>query len=372
MIRIAASYVEDVRNAKSGTDLAPLLQAAVELEHATIPPYLCAYFSLKNGSNAAVGEIIRSVVVEEMLHLTIASNLMIALGGKPALNSRSFVPDYPGGLPMGIGEHLQVHLRKCSTGQIGDVFMKIEEPEQPIRIPLAAAAEPAPVPDFATIGAFYLALADKIQELGDSAFTGTPEHQVVASTWFPDPEEMFAIMDVGTAVQGIQVIINQGEGTRTSPFDNEGAPAHYYRFEQIVNGRRLIPRPGSTPPYAYGGDRVELDMQNVWDMDEDPKVAKYKAGSLSRQRAEQFNYSYTGLLNSLHRTFNGHPGELDHALGLMFELRLLSQQVLSTAAEWADPAVTEVKQTGLSFEYQALGARAGSSAAAGNGQRRDR
>jgi len=360
-----------VRNAKSGTDLAPLLQAAVELEHATIPPYLCAYFSLKNGTNAAVGEIIRSVVVEEMLHLTIASNLMIALGGKPALNNQYFVPDYPGGLPMGIGEHLQVRLRKCSPGQIG-VFMKIEEPEHLIPIPLAAAADSALVSEFATIGAFYLALAGKIQELGDSAFTGKPEHQVVASKWFPDPEEMFAITDVRTAVQGIQVIINQGEGTRTSPFDNEGAPAHYYRFEQIVNGRRLIPRPGSTPPYAYSGDPVELDMQNVWDMDDDPKVAKYKAGSLSRQRAEQFNYSYTGLLNSLHRTFNGHPGELDHAMGLMFELRLLSQQVLSTAAEWADPAVTEVKQTGLSFEYQALDARAGSSAAAGNGQRRDR
>jgi Ferritin-like len=372
MIRIAARYVEDVRNATSAGDLAPLLQAAVELEHATIPPYLCAYFSLKNGTSPAVGEIIRSVVVEEMLHLTIASNLMIALGGNPTLKSAEFVPKYPDGLPMGIGEHLQVHLRKCSADQIGDVFMKIEEPEHPIRIPLAAAAESALVPDFATIGAFYLALADKIQDLGDSAFTGKPEHQVVASKWFPDPEEMFAITDVRTAVQGIQVIINQGEGTRTNPFDSEGAPAHYYRFEQIVKGRRLVPRPGARPPYAYGGDKVELDMQNVWDMDDDPKVAKYQAGSLSRHRAEQFNYSYTGLLNSLHRTFNGHPEELDHAMGLMFELRLLSQQVLSTAAEWADPAVTAVKQTGLSFEYQALAAAAGSSAGAGNRQRRDR
>jgi hypothetical protein len=355
MIRIDARYVEDVQDAKTGDDLAPLLQAAIELEHATIPPYLCGYFSLKNATNTAAGDIIRSIVVEEMLHLTIASNLMISLGGKPTLNNPEFVPNYPDGLPMGIGQHLRVHLRKCSLPQVEDVFMKIEEPEYPIAIPVAAEAERLPAPEFATISAFYLALADKIQTLGDAAFIGEPAHQVIASRWFPDPEEMFAIKDVKTAVQGISVIIDQGEGTATNPFDDSGAPAHYYRFEEIVKGRRLIPRPGATPPYVYGGDRVDLDVQNVWDMDDDPKAAKYKPGSLSRHRADQFDYSYTRLLNSLHSTFNGHPEELDHAMGLMFELRLLSQQVLATPAEWAAPDVTAPKQTGLSFEYQASG-----------------
>ena len=106
--------------------------------------------------------------------------------------------------------------------------MKIEEPEHPIDIPVVLEAERARAPEFATIGAFYLALADKIQTLGDSAFIGEPAHQVVASRWFPDPEEMFAIKDVKTAVQGITVIIDQGEGTATNPFDDSGAPAHYY------------------------------------------------------------------------------------------------------------------------------------------------
>lgn len=351
MIRIDTRYVEMVNDARTGDDLAPLLQAAIELEHATIPPYLCAYFSLRQASNSAVSQIIRSIVVEEMLHLTIASNLMISLGGAPMLNGPTFVPDYPGGLPMGIGEHLQVHLRKCSLLQVQDVFMKIEEPEKPLDIPVSDDASTEAL-QFATIGAFYQALAQKIQALGSSVFVGNPAHQVVASRWFPDPEEMFAITDVRTAVQGIDLIIDQGEGTATNPFDDSGAPAHFYRFEEIVKGRRLIARPGAKPPYVYGGDRVELDEQDVWDMDDDPKVAKYKPGSLSRYRADQFNLAYTRLLNSLHRTFNGHPDELDHAMGSMFELRLLSQQVLATPAEWADPAVTAQKQTGLSFEYQ--------------------
>lgn len=234
--------------------------------------------------------------------------------------------------------------------QIKTVFMQIEEPEDPIDIPVLEAARP----QWATIGAFYQALADKIAALGDSIFVGDPAYQVVASKWFPDPKQMFAIKDVQTAVQGINVIIDQGEGTSTSPYDGSGEPAHYYRFEQIVKGRLLIERPGATPPYGYGGDPVVLDPKTVWDMDDDPKVAKYKAGSLSRQRADRFNYAYTRLLNSLYRTFNGRPEELDHAMGLMFELRLLSQQALATAAEWTDDTVTADKQTGLSFEYRAL------------------
>lgn len=86
-------------------------------------------------------------------------------------------------------------------------------------------------------------------------------------------------------------------------------------------------------------------------MDDDPRIDKYRPGSQSRRMAEQFSYSYTRLLNSLHQAFNGTPASLDHAMGLMYELRLLAHQVLSTPAVWADPTKTTVAQTGLSFEY---------------------
>nr|MCU0322110.1 ferritin-like protein [Chitinophagaceae bacterium] len=45
------------------------LQVAIELEHSTIPPYLCALYSIKEGTNVAASQIIRSVVIEEMLHM---------------------------------------------------------------------------------------------------------------------------------------------------------------------------------------------------------------------------------------------------------------------------------------------------------------
>jgi ferritin-like protein len=49
------------------TSLASLrehLQWAIELEHATIPPYLCALYSIKPGHNAQAREVLSSVMVE--------------------------------------------------------------------------------------------------------------------------------------------------------------------------------------------------------------------------------------------------------------------------------------------------------------------
>lgn len=354
-MKIQRQYIEQIKSAQEPEDLWPLVQNAIELEHATIPTYLCGYFTLEQNTNPEVGNIIRSVVIEEMLHLTIASNLLIALGGSPAINKPNFVPKFPGGLPMGIGDGLEIHLRKCSIDQVRDIYMAIEEPEHPIDIPVAALAAMAIQPEFETIGAFYHFLAKKIEELGNQ-ITWHTENQVVATKWFPDPTEMFEINSVDSAKRAIQVIVNQGEGTSKTPFsvDADGAPAHYYRFEEIVKGRKLIHKPGAQPPFEFGGERIVLDTGSVWDMDDDPEIEKYKEGSVSRRMATQFSYSYTRLLNCLHNAFNGDPAQIDHAMGVMYELRLLAQQVLETPAEYADPSVTLKKRTGLSFQYQIL------------------
>ena len=46
------------------------LQQAVELEHSTIPLYLYSLYSLDRNSNREISDILQSVVVEEMLHMT--------------------------------------------------------------------------------------------------------------------------------------------------------------------------------------------------------------------------------------------------------------------------------------------------------------
>ena len=71
------------------------LQTAIEIEWSTIPPYLCALWSLADGPNEYVAGNVEEVAMEEMLHLTLACNLLNAIGGRPRL-----VPDPVTQLPQ--------------------------------------------------------------------------------------------------------------------------------------------------------------------------------------------------------------------------------------------------------------------------------
>ena len=337
MLRITRDVVEQVRGVTDPAELHRHLQAAVELEHATIPPYLAAYYSIKPGRNGAAAAILRSVVVQEMLHMTIAANILNAIGGAPELDKPGFIPVFPGPLPMGIHSGLNVGLRRLTRRLVSDTFMVIEEPEDVIDIPveepatrrfaaLGRTAEPA---EYATIGQFYDAVVDKIRELGQSAFTGDPERQVVDPTWFP-PDQLFAIATVDDAARAVDVIVEQGEGTRTSPDDGTFEPAHYYRFAEIVNGRALVRDESSPVKWSYSGAAVGVDPAGVWNTLDDAKTVDYPPGGRARMLAEAFNVAYTNLLRALDQTFNGDPGNLKVALGLMYELRLTAIALVST------------------------------------------
>src|SRR5580698_10960616 len=83
------------------SQLQAYLQVAIRLEHATIPPYLTAAYTAKIESNKASIDAITAVAKEEMLHLTLAANLLNAVGGSPDLLGADFVPSYPCPLPSG-------------------------------------------------------------------------------------------------------------------------------------------------------------------------------------------------------------------------------------------------------------------------------
>ena len=342
MLKLDRQLIAQINAAQEPEDLHGLVQSAIKLEHATIPAYLAAYFTLKLGTNQPVGEIIRSVVVQEMLHMTIAANLLIAIGGHPQIDRPDFIPTYPGPLPLDIGGDLIVGIEKCSIAQVQTMFMAIEQPQEPIDIKALQAGP------YATIGEFYDALDLKLAEFGPRAFAhGRFDEEVVDPTWFP-PDQLFRITDYRSASAGIRLIVRQGEGTRRDPEDPEGEPAHYYRFEQIVKGRRLIRDPSAPSGYVFGGAPVTLDVTNVWNMQPNPPAPDtLPAGSAARQAAIGFAYGYTSLLRSLHEAFNGAPETIGRTLGLMYQLRLTAQTVLQTPLP-SDPGLS----TGLNFTYQ--------------------
>jgi hypothetical protein len=82
-------------------DLRRHLQWAIELEHATIPPYMYALYSLDPASNAEAAQVLGTVLIGEMLHLTLAANLLKAVGGSPVLDAPELLPPCPHPLPHG-------------------------------------------------------------------------------------------------------------------------------------------------------------------------------------------------------------------------------------------------------------------------------
>jgi hypothetical protein len=313
VIEIEKSYLEAVRAASTPQELHESLQSAIVLELATIPPYLTAYLSLTPGENTDVADLIRSVVIEEMLHLTIAANVLNALGGCPVLDSRDVVLDYPAQLPMGVTGGLTVHIGPMSISQC-EAFMQIEQPEDPIADRAGS--------NVVTIGDFYAAIIDKIKEFGEPAFA-TPSAPQVTAPWFPS-SQLFAVTDVASAARALGIIVEQGEGTTTSPEDGDGAGelAHYYRFAEIKHGRRLVPDPSAEEGFSYTGDPVVFTPSGVHPMITDPKTAFYPPGTKAGLLTEQFGRSFRHLLVALQKTFTGRPLALNAAMGTMYELRL--------------------------------------------------
>ncbi len=66
------------------------------------------------------------------------------------------------------------------------------------------------------------------------------------------------------------------------------------------------------------------------DVTDNPTRASYAEGSAALHLFDNFNYMYTSLLKSLHTTFNGAPGDLDAAIGLMESCK---QQALALTAQ---------------------------------------
>jgi hypothetical protein len=65
----ASPRAADLTRIDSIESLRAHLQSAIEVEHFTIPPYLCALWSLDPVRNSEASEVVRSVVIEEMLHM---------------------------------------------------------------------------------------------------------------------------------------------------------------------------------------------------------------------------------------------------------------------------------------------------------------
>ena len=321
------------------------LYAALQLEHATIPAYLTALYSIHPGTNTAAVHVLRAVVVEEMLHLTLAANLLNAIGGTPDLTRADFVPEYPAFLPDGETD-IEVGLERFSKHAIA-TFLKIERPghaggKKPRTIQRkkrggkgglhASGATAKSEEHFYSIGEFYEEISESLVTLGEEKarkgeqlFIGDPAKQVTPEYYYSGGGDVIPVTDLPSAQLAIRLISEQGEGIGKAIFDFEGELSHYYRFEQLTLGRYYQKGDKAGHP---SGRPVDVDWHAVYPIKANTRTADFPEGSELRAAAVQFNRTYAEFLALLTRAYSGQPQLLIAAVGDMFRIKGLFLQLM--------------------------------------------
>ena len=181
--------------------------------------------------------------MEEMLHLTMAANLLNAVGGRPKLDAPSLLPQFPTYLPHS-NSAFEVPLLKFSPEAV-EIFLQIEQPGEHDGLPEDN--------HFETIGQFYeaieVALERLAEKLGEEAlFCGDPARQVTDELYYGGSGRIVTVADLESALAALEEIVEQGEGLqhqevwdgdRDMFHPEREEVAHYFRFQEIAVGRRL-------------------------------------------------------------------------------------------------------------------------------------
>ena len=301
------------------------LQVAIQIEWATVPLYLTTLYSIVEGYNTEIRDLISSVVREEMFHMVQVANILIALNGSPLIDDASVAPSYPvTGLPGGVLPNLTISLERLSLEYVFKVFMAIEIPQRSL------VASPAIRNKETTIGAFYGDLKDCIDQFGENIFNVSTADQQVKWPWDAreDVGDVITVTDKASALKAIDIIVSQGEGSGLLDPTEIGSEklAHFYKFEEIVCRKHLVKV--SDFHYAYSGAPIQFDPNGVWPMRSNPNTTNISPNCVVEYRA--FHGIYRKILHRLQELLNGHPEDIFVVLKLMESLKIHAKKLTLT------------------------------------------
>jgi hypothetical protein len=350
---------------KTLPQLQDMLRTAMQLELSTIPPYLCGLYTIKEGSNVQASTLIRSVVVEEMLHMILVANILNAITvpdpkdpGKKLFDVEQIIPKYPTPLPGNIVPAMppgqppfMVHLRKFSREAL-DEFCTIERPSDPDE----SLTDPNA---FDGIGQFYQAIRFGLLHLNESTpggiFKGDPARQVTPEHYYGSGGRIIKVESYADAEAAIAEIVGQGEGidgtiaTDHVMFGEGIEYAHYFKFQEINFGRLYsandtnFQMPVKSIPT---GAAFDVSWSSVYNMKADPVMKDYKDDPALFEKAVDFNKTYVTLLNNINDAVSGDPGLLIKGIAVMYDLKYKALELLNIPlgnGECAGPTFEYVK-----------------------------
>jgi len=300
---------------------------ATRVELSTIPPYLYAMYSIEDQASAPA-RMLASIVVEEMLHVCLTTNLLLALGGEPDFG-REASPDYPGMLTHHKPD-LPLELKAFSIGLVKDMFMQLEQPQHRHSLPEDD--------DYETLGQFYAALSAALATLGrrTDLFADPQRSRQLADPSFygavdfddDDSGGLMLIDSLESAHRALEIVIHQGEGVGHHRWADPGhyELTHYYKLQELASGT--------------------IEAGAVWPVLDNPCVEDLPEGA--QDVARLFNAFYRLMFITMTNLFSG-TSEQGPGIGRLYTL--MKGCLTPTAQYLVTLPAAQGRTAGPSFEY---------------------
>lgn len=272
-------------------NLADHLWVAARVELSTIPLYLYSAYSIKTKGysqwapqRGALRTLI-GVAIEEMLHLCLARNLMVAIGRGHDIRfyDKNFIPTYPHNM-LNRSPALPLHLKKLSTAHV-QTFVDLEAPGEITDVE-EYQIHPENVGEYRSLGAFYHSIALGFDRLDrDRKIPWDVQgvyKQYLRGFWNQFGEgKPLRVANLTTARKALNIIIEQGEGSTQDHKHTHHDPnrpdlgdevfTHWWKFVRI---QRDIEGIGA----VNGAKDKDLSINSaaaIWPVVDDPTVEKH-------------------------------------------------------------------------------------------------
>jgi Ferritin-like len=362
---------------ESREQLVYLLTQACELEQGVLCEYLFALYSLKQDPQdglsiqqlaqvARWGRTLSEVAVQEMLHLTLATNLLTAVGAVPHLHRPNFpirCQWYPPDVRLALvpfGEAALRHfmyLERPDSIDLRDAeaFAAICECRPLTATPATLMAGPQ---TYHTVGHLYRSIergfAGLVERHGEAdVFIGPP--RVQASREVFGWPELVPVTDLASARAAIELIVEQGEGA-----GGDWREAHFGHFSTILD--EFLAATRADPDFSPARPARPAYVRRPPDQPE----ATVISDPLTARVADLFDAAHQTTLQALCRCFmhSDETGEevrtlLDTAVRLMAGVLRPLGSILTTLplgpdhpGELAGPAFYMVHPSQFVLPYQ--------------------
>jgi Ferritin-like len=311
----------------SREQLVYLLTQASELEQGILCEYLFALYSLKRDPEDGLsaeqldqvtrwGRTLSEIAVQEMLHLTLATNMLTAIGATPHFHRPNFpirCQWYPPDVQIALvpfGEEALRHFLYLERPddidlKDADLFAVVCECQPLTAAPTSLMAAPQ---DYSTVGHLYRSIghgfARLVERYGEAeVFIGPADAQATSRVlgW----PELVAVTDLASVEAAIATIVEQGEGA-----DGDWREAHFGRLSTILDEYLAATR--ADPAFSPARPARPAYVRRP----PDQPLATVISDPLTAQVADLFDAGHQTLLQVLCRLFV-HQDETDEEVATL-------------------------------------------------------